>query len=116
MAEDRIGKDAVTPVATAFFIPTFAKILLPVSCFLLVTYQCPTLRFLPLFMTAQSKFPFSFLSMKKVPQSLKITVLSSLLVFSVHKIYLKFTSLSSFLNTNSNRHSSTNHRVISHPK
>lgn len=65
MAEDGNGKDAVTLVATAFFVPAFVEILLPVLCFLLVTYLCPILRFLPLFTTAQSKFAFSLLSIKK---------------------------------------------------
>lgn len=113
MAEDGNGKDAVTLVAAAFFVPAFAEILLPVPCFLLVTYRCPTLRFLPLFTTAQSKFPFSLLSMKKVPQPLEITVLSSLSAFSIHKVYLELVSLSRFLNGNCYRNSHTNHRIIS---
>lgn len=114
MAEDGNGKDAVTLVAAAFFVPAFAEILLPVPCFLLVTYRCPTLRFLPLFTTAQSKFPFSLLSMKKVPQPLEITVLSSLSAFSIHKVYLELASLSRFFNQYRNRHRGSNHRIISH--
>lgn len=114
MAEDGNGKDAVTLVAAAFFVPAFAEILLPVPCFLLVTYRCPTLRFLPLFTTAQSKFPFSLLSMKKVPQPLEITVLSSLSAFSIHKVYLELASLSRFLHCNRNCNSRANHRIISH--
>lgn len=114
MAEDGNGKDAVTLVAAAFFVPAFAEILLPVPCFLLVTYRCPTLRFLPLFTTAQSKFPFSLLSMKKVPQPLEITVLSSLSAFSIHKVYLELASLSRFFNRNRNCNSRANHRIISH--
>lgn len=102
MAEDGNGKDAVTLVAAAFFVPAFAEILLPVPCLLLVTYRCPTLRFLPLFTTAQSKFPFSLLSMKKVPQPLEITVLSSLPAFSIHKVYLELASLCRFLNRDGN--------------
>ena len=102
MAEDRNGKDAVTLVAAAFFVSFSHKNLLPVSCFLLVTYRCPILQFLPLFMTAQSIFPFSLLGMKKVPQSLKITVLSSLSVFSTHKVYLEFASVCCFLYGNCN--------------
>lgn len=113
MAEDGNGKDAVTLVAAAFFVPAFAEILLPVPCLLLVTYRCPTLRFLPLFTTAQSKFPFSLLSMKKVPQPLEITVLSSLPAFSIHKVYLELASLCRFLNRNCYRNSHTNHRIIS---
>lgn len=113
MAEDGNGKDAVTLVAAAFFLPAFAEILLPVPCFLLVTYRCPTLRFLPLFTTAQSKFPFSLPGMKKVPQPLEITVLSSLSAFSIHKVYLELASLSRFLNRNCYRNSHTNHRIIS---
>ena len=114
MAEDGNGKDAVTLVAAAFFVPAFAEILLPVPCFLLVTYRCPTLRFLPLFTTAQSKFPFSLLSMKKVPQPLEITVLSSLPAFSIHKVYLELPSVCRFLDGNSNCNGSANHRVITH--
>lgn len=101
MAEDGNGKDAVTLVAAAFFVPAFAEILLPVPCFLLVTYRCPTLRFLPLFTTAQSKFLFSLPGTKKVPQPLEITVLSSLSAFSIHKVYLELASLGCFLNGDS---------------
>ncbi len=114
MAEDGNGKDAVTLVATAFFVSFSHKNLLPVLCYLLVTYRCPTLRFLPLFTTTQSKFPFSLLSMKKVPQPLKITILSSLSVFLIHKIYLELPSLRCFLNRNCNCDCSTNHRIITH--
>ena len=114
MAEDRNGKDAVTLVAAAFFVSAFAEILLPVPCFLLVTYRCPTLQFLPLFTTAQSIFPFSLLGMKKVPQPLKITVLSSLSAFSIYKVYLELASLGCLLNRNRNRNRGTNHRVIPH--
>lgn len=114
MAEDGNGKDAVTLVAAAFFVPAFAEILLPVPCFLLVTYRCPTLRFLPLFTTAQSKFPFSLLSMKKVPQPLEITVLSSLPAFSIHKVYLELASLCRFLNEHGHSHGSANHGVVAH--
>ncbi len=113
MAEDGNGKDAVTLVAAAFFVPAFAEILLPVPCFLLVTYRCPTLRFLPLFTTAQSKFPFSLLSMKKVPQPLEITVLSSLSAFSIHKVYLELASLSRFLDGNCHSNGHTYHWVVS---
>lgn len=102
MAEDGNGKDAVTLVAAAFFVPAFAEILLPVPCFLLVAYRCPTLRFLPLFTTAQGKFPFSLLGMKKVPQPLEITVLSSLSAFSIYKVYLELASLGCFLNRDGN--------------
>lgn len=102
MAEDRNGKDAVTLVAAAFFVSTFAEILLPVPCFLLVTYRCPTLQFLPLFTTPQSKFPFSLPCMKKVPQPLEITVLSSLSAFSAHKVYLELASLGSLLHGDGN--------------
>ncbi len=114
MAKNGNGKDAVTLVVAAFFVPTFAEILLPVPCFLLVTYRCPTLRFLPLFTTTQSKFPFSLLSMKKVPQPLKITILSSLSVFLIHKIYLELAFLRCLLNRNCNCDCSTNHRIITH--
>lgn len=114
MAEDGNGKDAVTLVATAFFVPAFVEILLPVLCFLLVTYLCPILRFLPLFTTAQSKFAFSLLSIKKVPQPLEITVLSSLSAFLIHKIYLELPSLRCFLDRNCNRNGSANHRVVTH--
>ena len=113
MAEDGNGKDAVTLVAAAFFVPAFTEILLPVPCFLLVTYRCPTLRFLPLFTTTQGKFPFSLPSMKKVPQPLEITVLSSLSAFSIHKVYLELASLGRFLNRDCHCYSHTNHRVIS---
>ena len=75
MAEDGNGKDAVALVAAAFFVPTFAEILLPVPCFLLVTYRCPTLQFLLLFTTAQGIFPFFLLGMKKVPQPLKLSLI-----------------------------------------
>lgn len=114
MAEDRNGKDAVTLVAAAFFVSTFAEILLPVPCFLLVTYRCPTLQFLPLFTTAQSIFPFSLLGMKKVPQPLKITVLSSLSAFSIYKVYLELASLGRFLDQDSHCNGCTNHRVVAH--
>lgn len=114
MAEDGNGKDAVTLVAAAFFVPAFAEILLPVPCFLLVTYRCPTLRFLPLFTTAQSKFLFSLPGTKKVPQPLEITVLSSLSAFSIHKVYLELASLGCLLNGNCNCNGSSYHRVIAH--
>ena len=65
MVEDENSKDAVTLVAAAFFVPAFAKFLLPVPCFLLVTYRYPALQFLPLSTTAHDKFPFSFPDIKK---------------------------------------------------
>ena len=114
MAEDGNGKDAVTLVAAAFFVPAFAEILLPVPCFLLVTYRCPTLRFLPLFTTAQSKFPFSLPGMKKVPQPLKITVLSSLSAFLIHKVYLELPFLGSFLYGDSHSYGGAYHGVVAH--
>lgn len=114
MAEDGNGKDAVTLVAAAFFVPAFAEILLPVPCLLLVTYRCPTLQFLPLFTTAQSIFPFSLLGMKKVPQPLKITVLSSLSAFSIYKVYLELASLGRFLDANGHSHGSAHHGVVAH--
>lgn len=114
MAEDGNGKDAVTLVAAAFFVPAFAEILLPVPCYLLVTYRYPTHQFLPLFTTAQDKFPFSLPGMKKVPQPLEITVLSSLSAFSIHKVYLELASLGCFLNANRNSYGSAYHRVITH--
>ena len=114
MAEDGNGKDAVTLVAAAFFVPAFAEILLPVPCYLLVTYRYPTHQFLPLFTTAQGKFPFSLPGMKKVPQPLEITVLSSLPAFSIYKVYLELASLGRFLNGNRNCHGSANHGVVAH--
>ena len=114
MAEDGNGKDAVTLVAAAFFVPAFAEILLPVPCYLLVTYRYTTHQFLPLFTTAQDKFPFSLPGMKKVPQPLEITVLSSLSAFSIHKVYLELASLGCFLNRNRNCNCGANHRVVAH--
>ena len=102
MAEGRTGKDAVTLVATAFFVSFSRKILLPVPCYLLVTYRCPTHQILPHPRACHTQFPFSLLGMKKVPQPLEITVLSSLPAFSIHKVYLELTSLSRFLDGNSN--------------
>lgn len=114
MAEDGNGKDAVTLVAAAFFVPAFAEILLPVPCYLLVTYRYPTHQFLPLFTTAQDKFPFSLPGMKKVPQPLEITVLSSLSAFSIHKVYLELASLGCFLDADSYSYGSAHHRVVAH--
>ena len=102
MAESRTGKDAVTLVATAFFVSFSRKILLPVPCYLLVTYRCPTHQILPHPRACHTQFPFSLLGMKKVPQPLEITVLSSLPAFSIHKIYLELPSLSCFLNRDGN--------------
>lgn len=114
MAEDGNGKDAVTLVAAAFFVPAFTEILLPVPCFLLVTYRCPTLRFLPLFTTTQGKFPFSLPGMKKVPQPLEITVLSSLSAFLIHKVYLELAFLRRFLYGDSHSYGGAYHGVVAH--
>ncbi len=102
MAPNRIRENAVTLVAAAFFMPSVRKFLLPLPCYLLVAYRYPTHQILPHSRACHTQFPFSLLNMKKVPQPLEITVLSSLPAFSIHKVYLELTSLGSFLNRNSN--------------
>ena len=112
MAPNRIRENAVTLVAAAFFMPSVRKFLLPLPCYLLVAYRYPTHQILPHSRACHTQFPFSLLNMKKVPQPLEITVLSSLPAFSIHKVYLELTSLGSFLDANRNRHSHSDHRVV----
>lgn len=49
---------------------------------------------------------------KKVPQPLKITVLSSLSAYSVYKVYLELALFGRFLNGDGYRHGSAHHGVV----
>lgn len=82
MAPIRVGKDAVVLVATVFFVSFSYKILLPVPCYLPVSYS-------PIFFTSQDLphpiFTLSF-GLEKNAVTPRITALSSLSIFSIHNV------------------------------
>ena len=85
MAQIRTGKDAVSLVAATFFASASLDFLLPVPCYLLVTYPLPTEPIFTLFTAFHTKFLFPRFLAQKYRNPLKIAVFSSLPAYSFTK-------------------------------